>query len=94
MKSASTATSFSWVLMGRAHEMSRTISCEWRSVPDSDRVAMPAMLISHRETVMPSLGARLETHALVHSAYRIHAVLRRNVVSEDALLLRGFHRGT
>jgi hypothetical protein len=49
-------------------------------------------LLSHRETAMPSLGARLETHAIVHTAYRIHAVSRRNVVSEDALLLQGFDR--
>jgi AraC-like DNA-binding protein len=38
------------------------------------------------------LGAYLTTHALVHPELRLHAVRNANVVSEDALLLRAFHR--
>jgi hypothetical protein len=41
---------------------------------------------------MPSIQALIETHALVHTAYRIHVVIRKNVVSEDALLLQAFDR--
>jgi hypothetical protein len=36
--------------------------------------------------------ARVDTHALVHSSYRMHVVERRNVVSEDKLFLRAFSR--
>jgi hypothetical protein len=50
------------------------------------------MLLSHRETHLPALGARLETHAVIHTGYRVHVVERRNVVSEDALYLRAFDR--
>jgi hypothetical protein len=50
------------------------------------------MLVSHRVTHMPGLGAVLDTHAIVHTGYRMHVVERRNVVSEDALFLRAFDR--
>jgi hypothetical protein len=50
------------------------------------------MLLSHRETHLPALGARLGTHAVIHTGYRMHVVERRNVVSEDALYLRAFDR--
>jgi hypothetical protein len=50
------------------------------------------MLLSHRKTSMPSLDALIETHAVVHTAYRIHVVIRKNVVSEDALYLQAFDR--
>ena len=40
----------------------------------------------------PKLRAYLTTHALVHPRLRLHAARNANVVSEDALLLRGFHR--
>jgi len=38
------------------------------------------------------LSARIATHALLHSRYRIHAVHNENVISEDALALGPFHR--
>ena len=41
---------------------------------------------------MPSLDALIETHALLHTAFRLHVVVRRNVISEDALLLQAFDR--
>jgi AraC-like DNA-binding protein len=50
------------------------------------------MFLSHRTVDLPQAAAMLATHAAVHSAYRVHAVFRENVVSEDALLLRGFDR--
>jgi hypothetical protein len=50
------------------------------------------MLLSHRKTSMPSINALIETRALVHTAYRIHVVVRQNVISEDALLLQAFER--
>src|SRR5215472_16126161 len=50
------------------------------------------MLLSHRETREPRLGAALDTHAVVHTRYRMHVVERRRVVSEDALFLRAFDR--
>jgi len=50
------------------------------------------MLLSHREMHVPELDLRLDTHAVVHTRYRVHVVERRNVVSEDALLLRSFDR--
>jgi len=53
------------------------------------------MFFSHRTVELPvphGASARLATHAIVHSAYRVHAVFRDNVVSEDALLVRGFDR--
>lgn len=50
------------------------------------------MFLSHRRVDLPESKALLATHAVVHSGYRIHAVLRENVISEDALLVRGFDR--
>src|SRR5579883_2229224 len=41
---------------------------------------------------VPALGALLDTHAVVHSRYRVHVVSRRRVVSEDAMALRAFAR--
>ena len=51
-----------------------------------------APLISHRVVIADDLGARIATHALLHSRYRIHAVHNENVVSEDALALGPFDR--
>ena len=50
------------------------------------------MILSHRETHAPELRACIDTHAVVHTRYRVHVVERRNVVSEDALFLRAFDR--
>lgn len=50
------------------------------------------MFFSHRTVDLPEASALLATHAVVHSGYRVHAVLRENVVSEDGLLTRGFDR--
>jgi AraC-like DNA-binding protein len=53
------------------------------------------MFFSHRTVDLPvpnGASALLATHAVVHSGYRVHAVFRDNVVSEDALLVRGFDR--
>lgn len=50
------------------------------------------MLASRRVVSVPALGALLATRALVHPSYRAHAVVRRRVVSEDALLTRAFER--
>ena len=41
---------------------------------------------------MDALDAWLETHAAVHTRYRVHVVENRNVVSEDALSMRAFDR--
>ena len=50
------------------------------------------MIRSHRAVVVPELGARVSTHALLHPRYRLHAVLNRRVVCEDAVLVRSFDR--
>ncbi len=50
------------------------------------------MLLSNRVTWLPSMGALLRTRAVVHSAYRVHVVERRNVVSDDGLFLPVFRR--
>lgn len=50
------------------------------------------MFVSHRRTGLARLDAWLETHALVHTGYRVHVVRNRNVVSEDALSMRAFER--
>ena len=50
------------------------------------------MIRSHRSVEATRLRAYLTTHALVHPKLRLHAVRNANVVSEDALLLRAFHR--
>src|SRR5262245_28960307 len=50
------------------------------------------MIRSRRVVELPECGALLSTHALVHPEYRVHLVIRRNVGSEDALLVRGFTR--
>jgi AraC-like DNA-binding protein len=50
------------------------------------------VFLSHRTVELPEASALLATHAVVHSGYRVHAVLRDNVVSEDGLLTRGFDR--
>jgi AraC-like DNA-binding protein len=49
-------------------------------------------LLSLRQVVVASLGAEVGTYAVVHSRYRVHVVVRRNVVCDDALFLRGFGR--
>lgn len=50
------------------------------------------MIRSHRSVEATRLRAYLTTHALVHPRLRLHAVRNANVISEDALLLRAFHR--
>ncbi len=50
------------------------------------------MIVSHRRTALEARGAYLETHALVHTTYRVHVVRNDRVVSEDRLLLRAFDR--
>lgn len=50
------------------------------------------MLLSHREIVAARIGAGLATSAILHRAYRVHAVENRAIVSEDALMLRAFER--
>lgn len=50
------------------------------------------MLLSHREIVAGRIGAGLATSAILHRAYRVHAVDNRAIVSEDALMLRAFER--
>lgn len=50
------------------------------------------MIRSHRSVEATRLRAYLTTHALVHPKLRLHAVRNANVVSEDALLMRAFHR--
>ncbi|HVY44267.1 MAG TPA: AraC family transcriptional regulator [Minicystis sp.] len=50
------------------------------------------MLLSHRTVVLPEAGARLATHAVIHEGFRVLAVERLHVISEDELLVRGFAR--
>jgi AraC-like DNA-binding protein len=50
------------------------------------------MLLSHRETTVADLDAQIDTHALVHTRYRVLVVGRRNVVTDDALLAPAFPR--
>lgn len=55
------------------------------------------MIVSHRRTALEPRAnglpvAYLETHALVHTAYRLHVVRNDGVVSEDRLHLRAFDR--
>jgi AraC-like DNA-binding protein len=50
------------------------------------------VFLSHRRTAVDALGASLETHAAVHTRYRVHVVGNRNIVSEDALSMRAFDR--
>lgn len=50
------------------------------------------MLVSQRQIVAAKLNAWLSTAALLHRAYRVHAVDNRAVISEDALMLRAFDR--
>jgi AraC-like DNA-binding protein len=53
------------------------------------------MIVSHRRTSLdapPAAPAYLETHALVHTRFRIHVVRNDRVVSEDRLHLRAFER--
>lgn len=50
------------------------------------------MIVSRRITAIPALEASLATHALVHSAFRLHVVRNHGVVSEDRLSLRAFER--
>ncbi|HEY1694244.1 MAG TPA: AraC family transcriptional regulator [Polyangiaceae bacterium] len=50
------------------------------------------MIVSRRRTALPELHASLATHALVHSAFRLHVVRNQGVVSEDRLSLRAFER--
>lgn len=55
------------------------------------------MIVSHRRTSLDPRAphrepAFLETHALVHTKFRIHVVRNDRVVSEDRLHLRAFER--
>jgi AraC-like DNA-binding protein len=50
------------------------------------------VLLSHRKVLVASLGVEVGTYAVVHSRYRAHVVVRRNVVCDDALFLKGFDR--
>jgi AraC-like DNA-binding protein len=50
------------------------------------------MIVSRRITAIAELNASLATHALVHSAFRLHIVRNRGIVSEDRLSLRAFER--
>jgi hypothetical protein len=50
------------------------------------------VFVSHRRTGSDDLQAWLETHALVHSRYRLHVVRNCNVVSDDAIHIRAFDR--
>src|SRR5262249_8947346 len=50
------------------------------------------MLLSHRSSDCRALDATHAVHAAVHRAYRVHVSRHRNVVPEDALLIRGFAR--
>jgi hypothetical protein len=50
------------------------------------------MLLSHRSSDCRALDASHAVHAAVHSAYRVHTSRHRNLVAEDALLVRGFAR--
>jgi hypothetical protein len=53
---------------------------------------MVSMFPSHRMVALPEAQATMATHAVVHSAYRIHVVDRERVLVDDALALRGFDR--
>jgi hypothetical protein len=55
------------------------------------------MIVSHRRTSLAPRAphrepAYLETHALVHTQFRVHVVRNDRVVSEDRLHLRAFER--
>jgi AraC-like DNA-binding protein len=50
------------------------------------------MLLSRRIVELPAASAMLSTHAVVHSAYRLHAVERHHVLCDDVLFARGFDR--
>ena len=50
------------------------------------------MFASYRRTALPNDRAWLSTHALVHSAYRVHLVDNDGVVSDDRLMLRAYDR--
>jgi hypothetical protein len=50
------------------------------------------MIVSRRITAIPDIGASLATHALVHSAFRLHVIRNTGVISEDRLSLRAFER--
>jgi hypothetical protein len=50
------------------------------------------MILSRRRSTSRELHASLTTHALVHSAFRLHIVANEGVVSEDRLSLQAFDR--
>ncbi len=50
------------------------------------------MLASHRCVVVPEIGARVSTHAVLHARYRLHAVHLERVTVEDAIAMRAFDR--
>jgi AraC-like DNA-binding protein len=50
------------------------------------------MILSHRKTALTARNAYLSTHAVVHSAYRVHVVDNDGVVSDDRIALRAFQR--
>jgi hypothetical protein len=50
------------------------------------------VLQSHRCVEVPELRARVSTHAVLHSRYRLHAVHNTRVVCEDAVVMPSFDR--
>lgn len=50
------------------------------------------MLRSVRSNVFDALDVAVENHAALHPSFRVHAVHARNVVMDDALILRAFER--
>ena len=50
------------------------------------------MLHSVRSNVFLALDAAIESHALLHRSFRVHAFHARNVILDDALFLRAFAR--
>jgi len=50
------------------------------------------LFLSHRVTHPRLLDASIETHAAVHTRYRVHVVRNRRLVAEDGLFLRTFDR--
>ena len=58
----------------------------------STKSTREGILHSSRRITAPALGARIETDALIHPRYRLHAVHLAGVVSEDFLMFRAFER--
>jgi len=53
---------------------------------------MATMLLSHRRAGLAAAGAWVETHAVVHTSYRLHVVENRRVVCDDGLFFGAFDR--